>query len=277
MRPVGASEIDRAPGLGVAGVTADVSIDVAGDFVAVVEMHRPPNNYLDIALVSSLADALEALDRDDSCRAVVLCAEGRHFCAGMDHRGAAAPAAAEVAAPPRDLYREVERLFATKTPVVAAIQGAAVGGGLGLALWADFRVASQTARFSASFARLGLHHGFGLSVTLPPVVGQQRALDMLYTGRWVAAEEALRVGLCDRVAPPADLRGEAAALAGEIAQAAPLAVRAIRETMRGDLGGRVREAADREEPAREMLRGTEDAKEGIRAVLQRRPPQFKGR
>ena len=87
------------------------------------------------------------------------------------------------------------RLFANPTPVVAAIQGAAVGGGLGLALMADFRVASPEARFSANFARLGFHHGFGLTVTLPRLVGQQRAAEMLYTGQRVKSDEALRIGL----------------------------------------------------------------------------------
>src|SRR6202035_3326912 len=87
------------------------------------------------------------------------------------------------------LYEEAVRLIAARTPIVAAVQGAAVGGGLGLALAADFRIASPSTRFIANFSRLGLHHGFGITVTLPAVVGQQHALDMLYTGRAVAGEE----------------------------------------------------------------------------------------
>src|SRR6185295_18257851 len=96
--------------------------------------------------------------------------------------------------------------FATRTPVVAAVQGAAIGGGLGLALWPDFRIAAPEARFSANFARLGFHHGFGLTVTLPRVVGQQRALELLYTGARIDGKRAHAIGLVDRLVPLAALR-----------------------------------------------------------------------
>src|SRR5262245_17309344 len=144
----------------------DVSATVGADFVATVELHRPPNNHFDLALIASLSDAFEALDLDPGCRAVVLCSEGRHFCAGADF----GRRAGGVAQGQRHLYDEAVRLFAARTPVVAAVQGAAIGGGLGLAMMADFRVASPEARFAANFARLGFHHGFGLTVTLPAAV-----------------------------------------------------------------------------------------------------------
>ena len=121
---------------------------------------------------------------------------------------------------------------------MAAVQGAAVGGGLGLALMPDFRVACPEARFSANFARLGFVQGFGLTVTLPRLVGRQRAMEMFYTGRRVKGEEALRIGLCDDLVPQDRVRARARELAGEIAVSAPLAVRSIREMMRGQLGGR---------------------------------------
>ena len=121
-----------------------------------------------------------------------------------------------------------------------------MGGGLGLALMPDFRVASPEARFSANFARLGFHQGFGLSVTLPRLVGQQVAQEMLYTGRRVPGDEAHRLGLCDRLVPLDEVRKEATALAREIALSAPLAVDSIRETLRGDLAEAIRIATDRE-------------------------------
>jgi enoyl-CoA hydratase/carnithine racemase len=182
------------------GPFADVGVTLAEDFVANVEIRRPPNNHFDAALIASLADAFEALDEDPRCRTVVLCAEGKHFCAGAN-LGGPGPGGGRAAGSAGDLYDEAVRLFQTRTPVVAAVQGAAVGGGLGLALLADFRVAAPEARFSANFARLGFHHGFGLSVTLPALVGQQRALEMLYTGVRLKGEEALAIGLCDRLAP----------------------------------------------------------------------------
>jgi enoyl-CoA hydratase/carnithine racemase len=251
----------------------DVTVDAGGDLVATVELHRPPNNHFDLALIASLADAFDAIDRDGECRAIVLCSEGKHFCAGADFGGRGDG----VTAGQRHLYEEAVRLFEAHTPVVAAVQGAAIGGGLGLAMAADFRVASPEARFSANFARLGFHHGFGLTVTLPPAVGQQRALELLYTGRRVAGEEAVRIGLCDRLAPADDLRAVAHVLAAEIAASAPLAVRSIRETMRGDLAERVRAALVRERAEQERLNRTDDFREGVRATAERREARFTGR
>jgi enoyl-CoA hydratase/carnithine racemase len=175
------------------------------------------------------------------------------------------------------LYREALRLFAAATPVVAAVQGAAVGGGLGLALSADFRVASPGSRFSANFARLGFHHGFGLSVTLPALAGQQTALDLLLTGRRVPGEEALALGLCDRLAEDDEVRPAAQALAAELARSAPLAVRSIRATLRAGLIERVQAALEREASEQDRLRDTADFREGVAASLERRTPRFEGR
>lgn len=262
----------------MARVFGDVSVQVADDFVATVELHRPPNNYFDLVLIRSLADALESLDADGACRVVVLCSDGKHFCAGADFTGQRG-LAENVGAVGEEghLYAEAFRLFTTKTPIVAAVQGTAIGGGLGLAMAADFRVASPESRFAANFARLGFHHGFGLTITLPAAIGRQRALEMLYTGQRVPGEEALRIGLCDRLVPAGSLREAAHALAVEIAVSAPLAVRSIRETMRGDLPERIKTAGARERAEQERLAMTEDFKEGVQATAERRLPRFSGR
>src|SRR5579859_295897 len=262
----------------------DVEVDIGDDHVATVRFHRPPNNFFDVALVRSLADAIEALDGDTHCRAIVLCSDGRHFCAGADlssptpgsetEAGTTAGGGGEIVQNP--LYTEGVRLFAGRVPIVAAVQGAAVGGGLGLALVADFRVASPDARFSANFARLGFHHGFGLTVTLPAVIGQQRALELLYTGRRIAGDEALRIGLCDRLVDADALRAEAHFFARDIAGSGPLAVRSIRRTMRGDLVERVRTATDNESVEQARLRVTNDFEEGVTAMAERREPNFTG-
>lgn len=139
------------------------------------------------------------------------------------------------------------------------------------------RVAAPEARFSANFARLGFHHGFGLSATLPPVVGQQKALELLYTGRRIDGETAHAIGLADRLVPLADLRVEAHALAAEIAGSAPLAVASIRQTMRGDLAAKVKAATDRERHEQDWLQRTDDWREGVRAMAERRPPNFTAR
>ena len=252
----------------------DVSVWPSGDLVATVEIGRPPDNFFDAGLITSLADACAWLDEQPEFRAAVLCSDGKHFCAGADFTGRSGRTGTGGAG---ELYAAAARLFEVRTPVVAAVQGAAVGGGLGLACAADFRVASPQARFCANFARLGLHHGFALTVTLPGIVGEQRALDLLYTGRRVGGEEAAGIGLADRLAEPEGLRAAAQELAAEIAVGAPLAVRSIRETMRGTLADRARAAMDRELAEQDRLRQTADFAEGIRASAQRRPPRFEAR
>jgi len=247
----------------------EVSIRAASDHVALVEFDRPPHNYFDPALIAQIADAYEQLAARESTRAIVLCSQGKNFCAGANFAGTN-PAGG-------DLYREAVRLFAAPLPVVAAIQGAAVGGGLGVALSADFRVATPDSRFSANFARLGIHHGFGVTVTLPLVVGHQRALELLYTGARLRGDEAHAIGLCDRLVRPEELREAAVALAQEIATSSPLAVRAIRQTMRGDLVQRVRVASDHEAAEQAKLFGTSDFNEGVAAAAERRAPRFTGR
>ena len=161
-------------------------------------------------------------------------------------------------------------------PVIAAVQGAAIGGGLGVALSADFRVAAREARFSANFSRLGFHHGFGLTVTLPALVGDQMAANLLYTGRRVGGEEALQLGLCDDLVPMENLRSRAFEMAEEIAISAPLSVKAIRRTMRQGLVDRFRMATDHEQVEQDWLRQTNDFSEGVRAMSERRSPDFKG-
>jgi 2-(1,2-epoxy-1,2-dihydrophenyl)acetyl-CoA isomerase len=245
------------------------------DHVATVEIRRPPANYFDEPLIEALADTYEMLDRDYFCRAIVLCSEGKHFCAGAnftrdDQRDADDDDVAR-------FYSQALRLFSTETPVVAAVQGAAIGGGFGLALSADFRVGGAGSRFAANFSRLGFHPGFGISVTLPPIVGQQKALDYLLTGRQVCGDEAFRAGLLDDLVSDADIRTAATQFANRIASSAPLAVTSIRKTMRQGVCERVVKAIEREHEEQTRLRATADFAEGIAASTQRRNPVFVGR
>jgi len=247
-----------------------ISVSLDDDHVATVELCRPPNNFFSMDVIGGIADAFERLDDDDRCRAVVLCAQGKHFCAGADFGG-------DRSYTTEELYSTAVRIFRCKTPVVAAIQGAAIGGGLGLALAADFRIAAPEARFSANFARLGFHQGFGLSVTLPRLVGEQAASELLYTGRRVDGVEALALGIADRLVPLDELRSTAHAFALEIARSAPLAIRSIRATLRGALADRVEAATAHELTEQIRLQATEDFAEGTRAMAERRLPDFRGR
>lgn len=247
----------------------DVTVEQYGQHVGVVTLHRPPNNFFDTDLLECIATAYEELDRSGWCRAIVLSSEGRNFCAGLDFAGNADQ---DIAA----LYDAALRLFAAPLPVVAAVQGAAIGGGCGLALSADFRVATAQSRFSANFARLGFHHGFALTVTLPAVVGRQAAADLLLTGRRVGGGRALALGLCDRLADEGDLLAQALGYADELAAAGPLAVRAIRATLRAGLVEEARQAMEHECAEQTRLRGSADFAEGVRAAAERRDPAFRG-
>jgi enoyl-CoA hydratase/carnithine racemase len=141
---------------------------------------------------------------------------------------------------------------------------------------ADRRVAASDGRFAANFARLGFHPGFGMSVTVPRALGETVASDLLLTGRRIDAHEALRLGVVERVTEPDELRSCAHAMAVEIATSAPLAVRSIRTTLRGNLARQVREVLVRERFEQERLMATEDFAEGVAAINERRTPRFKG-
>jgi len=259
---------------------SDTGVEKSGH-VALVEIRRPPHNFFDIPLIKEIADAFESFDEDVNIRAIVLAAQGKAFCAGanfgdgstLDGQGRRPNEPGPGVAP---LYVEGNRLFRTKKPIVAAVHGAAVGGGLGLAMVADFRVACPETRFCANFTRLGFHPGFGLTVTLPAVVGQTKAALMFYTSRRVTGEEAHAMGLADVLVPQQQVRDAAINLASEISENSPLGLVATRMTLRGDIADRVRKATDHELEEQTRLRKTEDFKEGVKAVFERRLPNFGG-
>ena len=259
---------------------SDIGVEKSGH-VALVEIRRPPHNFFDIPLIKEIAEAFESFDEDVNIRAIVLATQGKAFCAGanfgdgstLDGQGRRPNEPGPGVAP---LYVEGNRLFRTKKPIVAAVHGAAVGGGLGLAMVADFRVACSETRFCANFTRLGFHPGFGLTVTLPAVVGQTKAALMFYTSRRVTGEEAYAMGLADVLVPQQQVRDAAINLASEISENSPLGLVATRMTMRGDIADRVRKATDHELEEQTRLRKTEDFKEGVKAVFERRLPNFGG-
>lgn len=254
----------------------DVAVALA-DHIATVEIQRGPNNFFDTDLIRSLADAFEALDKEESCRAIVLAAEGKHFCAGANFHTGQAERDLRNVATGNPLYAEAVRLFACKKPTVGAIQGAAIGGGFGLALVPDFRVLCSETRFSANFVKLGFHPGFGLTYTLPRLIGWQRANLIFYTGRRISGEEAYAWGLGEVFTNQDNVRAAAIELAKEIAENAPLAVQSTRATMREGIAAAVKAATDHEFKEQHWLQKTEDHKEGIRAVAERRPGNFVGR
>lgn len=255
---------------------AEVTVTLE-NHVALVEIHRPPHNFFDLDLVRQLADVFEALDADENCRAIVLASEGTAFCAGANFANRREPISGDAQDVTNPLYYEAIRLFACAKPVVAAVHGPAVGGGLGLALVGDFRVTCNEARFSANFTRLGFHPGFGLTVTLPRLIGQQKASLLMFTGRRINGADAVAMGLADVLVAQSEVRKEATRFAEEIAISAPIAVQSTRATLRKNLVAQIREAVVHESREQLRHRATQDFKEGIKAMAERRPPQFQGR
>ncbi|MEX3967854.1 enoyl-CoA hydratase/isomerase family protein [Paraburkholderia sp. EG286B] len=244
------------------------------DHVGMIVIQRPPHNFFDVELIHDIANALEQFDQDAQVRSVVLAADGKAFCAGAQFSGATGAAAS---AEGKHLYAQALRIFECRKPIVAAVQGPAIGGGLGVALAADFRIACPEARFAVNFTRLGIHPGFGLSVTLPELIGRNQAELLFYTSRRIGGEEAFAIGLVNELVEQEKVRERAVALAKEIAECGPLGVLSTRETLRAGLADRVRAAVARELSEQERLMSTEDFAEGVKSTAERRPANFIGR
>ena len=256
--------------------TPALTVDVGDDHVATIELRRRPNNFFSIELIGGIADAVAMLDDDPICRSIVLCAEGKHFCAGANF-GSSERAAELEKRTENDrnpLYDEAVRLFRSKKPVVAAIQGAAVGGGFGLALMADFRTVCPATRMTANFVKLGFTPGFGLTHTLERIVGAQRANLLFLTGRRINGETAHEWGLGDIYTDTDNVRTAAIELAQEIAENAPLALLSLREQMRPGLADAVNAVTTIESREQKWLQSTNDHKEGIKAVAEKRAGNF---
>src|SRR5882724_7008394 len=222
----------------------DIGVEKTGH-VTTIEIQRPPLNFFDVSLINQIADALTDIDNDPEARAVVLAAQGKAFCAG-----------ANFGDPARQEQEAREKSDAAS---------------------ADFRVTCPEARFAANFTKLGFHPGFGLTVTLPELVGKNNAELIFYTSRRVTGEEAYRMGLANECVPQDQVRGAAMKLAQEIAECSPLGLLSTRATIRAGLADRVMAATTHELAEQTRLRATEDFKEGVKATEQRRVPNFKGR
>lgn len=257
--------------------TTKVEFDRQGH-VGEIIFFNPPHNFANVELLSAIGDAFEGMDEDPEIRCILLRSEGKSFCAGADlQTGESSAAGSDGVAAIAQFYEGAARLFRRKKPVVAAIQGAAIGAGLGLALSADFRIASPGARFSANFVRLGFFPGFGLTCTLPRLIGRQRATWMMMSAERLKPERAVELGLADRLSDGDDLVADARTMAAEIAANAPLSLLDVRATMTGSLATEVKEALAFELSRQAILRETDDYAEGVASVFARREARFVGR
>lgn len=236
--------------------------------IAILTLRRPDEaNVIDATLLAELDAACEAVEVDEDVRVVLVAAEGEHFCRGW------APGFVE-GAPPADVFG---RLAELPRPVVCAIQGEAQSAGLELALACEIRVATEDARLGLPETKMGLLPMGGGTQRLARLVGRGKALEMLLTGEAINAAEALRIGLVSAVAPRDRLEAEAEAVAARIAERGPLAVRYAKEAVNRGLDMTLEQALRYETDLTVILQTTEDRAEGVRAFLEKRKPEFKGR
>lgn len=244
----------------------DVGFSIDGA-VATITLSRPPHNFFDITMISKIVDLVRACDDNPDVRLCLLTSNQKNFCAGADFSGGNRP-------DPSPIYQAATQLVERKKPLIAVIQGAAVGGGLGLALVADLRIGSSDSWFQGNFVRIALSPGFGLSYTLPKIVGPQVATDLLLSGRRVDAEEALKIGLIDRLVLEETLLNSALTFAREMAENSPAAMVATRALLAKDAVENFKAAVAAELASQQPLFASPDFAEGVTASRERRKPNF---
>jgi enoyl-CoA hydratase len=256
------------------------------DGVAEITLNRPENrNSMTPDVLAGLADAVARAKADPELRCAIVTGRGKSFCAGADFRsrGGAAPGGGEDSAhvAPHErsynTYAPFLSLLDLEVPTIAAMNGHAIGGGLGLAIVCDLRVASIEGKYGANFVRLGLHPGMANTYILPRLMGVPDAVELLLTGRLVDGAEAVRRGLAHYAVAPDQVLAKARELAREIATAAPLAVRWTKRSIYQGLAWDPKTAARLEGHVQSRTMETEDFREGTKALLEKREPRFRGR
>lgn len=246
------------------------------DGYAVLTLNRPNVlNALNQATMEEVVQALEAVEREEQVRCVIITGAGRAFAAGADIKEMAGASAAEMLAGYR--FQQWERIRKMTVPLVAAVNGIALGGGCELAMLCDMIVAAETAQFGQPEINLGIMPGAGGTQRLTRAIGKARAMEMVLTGRPISARQAEALGLVTKVVPAEAVLDEAIALAKEIAAKPPVAVRLAREAVLKAFDTTVEGGLDYERKAFYLLFATEDRTEGMQAFLEKRKPVFKGR
>src|SRR5687768_519394 len=264
-------------------MTYECLIHEVKDGVATLTLNRPDRlNALGGSLRDDLHDAITRSAADSEVRVMVITGAGKGFCAGGDVKamneakeGKRERPLLEKVAPGRD--RTLLAMRDAPQPIIAAINGAAAGAGMNLALGCDIRIASTAAKFSQAFVRRGLHPDWGGTYFLPRAVGMARAAELIFTGDVIDAAEALRIGLVSRVVSPEELMPAALELARKIASGPPVAIRLAKRAIYKNAESDLRSALEFETFAQNACFDTEDAREGIRAFVDKRAPVFKGR
>jgi 2-(1,2-epoxy-1,2-dihydrophenyl)acetyl-CoA isomerase len=266
----------------MAGERSTPSFETVGyevaDAIATVTLDRPDAlNALTVLVKEELLAALRLIGRDRTVRAVILTGAGRAFCAGQDLKERLEPGAAPLAVELRERYNPIIRaLRAMGQPVIAAVNGVAAGAGASLAFACDLRIAADDARFVLAFGRIGLVPDSGATWFLPRLVGAARATEIALLGEPIGADEALRIGLVNRVVPAASLLDEARALADRLASAAPLAAALTKQALDRAWAIDLDEALEGEAKLQGLAGATADHAEGLAAFREKRAPRFTG-
>jgi 2-(1,2-epoxy-1,2-dihydrophenyl)acetyl-CoA isomerase len=252
------------------------------DGIATLVMNRPERlNALNNELASALNEALGRIAEDDTVRVVVIAGAGRAFCAGGDlgmiGKGRQTGATQELEPLLRAGMQAVLKMRTMRQPVIAAVNGAAAGAGMNIALAADIRIAVEEATFGQNFAKVGLFPDYGGTYFLPQLVGPSKAAELFYTGDMIDAKSALSLGIVNHVVPAAQFETEVKSLAQKIAQGPPLAIRAVKKVLFGNEKKELSQALEQEVQEQIRCYLSEDCSEGIRAFFEKRPPKFQGK
>ena len=250
--------------------------------IAILVMNRPDRlNALNNELAGGLNEAFTRLAQDESIRVVVLTGAGRAFCAGGDlghiRQGRESGDVKQLEPLLRFGMQLVVKMRTMPQPVIAAVNGAAAGAGMNIALAADIRLAAEEATFGQSFAKVGLFPDYGGTYFLPQLAGPSIAAEMFYTGELIDAQTALQLGLVSRVVPAVQLEAEVRTLAQKIAQGPTIAISAVKKTLFGSERQALEDALEKEVQQQLKCFSSEDCTEGLRAFFEKRPPKFRGR
>jgi enoyl-CoA hydratase len=257
---------------------ATITLDRGADGIAVVTVSRPDKlNALNAGTVRELDAVLRSVREDEGVRAIILTGAGeKAFVAGADIGELARMGPVEgvrISRDGQDTFRMMERM---PKPVIGAINGFALGGGLELALACHVRLASSRARFGLPEVKLGIIPGYGGTVRLPRLVGRGRALELMLTGEMIDAEEAYRIGLVNRVTPPESLLDAARELAAKMIANGPIAIALALESVDRGMSTTIDDAQILESNLFGLLASTDDMREGMNAFLEKRKAEFKG-
>jgi enoyl-CoA hydratase len=244
--------------------------------VALIQLNRPKElNALNLQLMQELRDTLQKLDRNESVRVIIIAGNEQAFAAGADIKQMADKSAIDMLM--IDQFSTWDQIRKTKKPIIAAVSGFALGGGCELAMTCDMIIASETAKFGQPEIKIGVMPGAGGTQRLTRAIGKARAMELVLTGRFISADEALQYGLINKVVPVEMFLYEALQLAREIAQMAPVAVQLAKEAVVRSFETHLDEGLNFERKNFYLAFASEDQKEGMKAFIEKRKPEYKGR